>query len=148
MAKKRKTTVGRHEEVGFPDLKIDRVSAKIDTGAYSTALHCYDVYEMREGDVKILCFRVLDPSHPGYSNEEMQVRKFWRRKIKSSSGESEIRYVIKTSVSIGGREIKTEVSLTDRGSMKFPVLIGRRLLSRGFLVDVSKTRMLNQKQSI
>lgn len=143
--KKKKITIGRSEAVDFPELNLIQVNAKIDTGAYSTALHCYDIYEMREGKEKILCFKVLDPSFSSYRNEEIQYRQFSRKKIKNSSGENETRYIIKTKIAIGGRLILTDVSLADRGTMKFPVLIGRKLLAKGFLVDVSKTNLLKEK---
>jgi hypothetical protein len=145
LKKKKKITVGRCELVGFPELNLAQVNAKIDTGAYSTALHCYDVYEMREGKEKILCFKVLDPSFSKYSNQEIQYKQFTRKKIKSSSGEKETRYIIKTKIAIGGRLILTDVSLADRGNMKYPVLIGRKLLSKGFLVDVTKVNLLKEK---
>lgn len=143
--KKKKIWVGRSEEINFPELNLNKINAKIDTGAYSTALHCYDVYEMREGKDKVLCFKVLDPSFSKYQNEEIHYRQFSRKKIKNSSGENETRYIIKTKIEIGGKTILTDVSLADRGNMKFPVLIGRKLLAKGFLVDVSKTNLTHEK---
>ena len=143
--KKKKIWVGRSEEINFPELNLNKITAKIDTGAYSTALHCYDVYEMREGKEKILCFKVLDPSFSKYKNEEIHYRQFSRKKIKNSSGENETRYIIKTKIEMGGKTILTDVSLADRGNMKFPVLIGRKLLAKGFLVDVSKTNLTKEK---
>jgi hypothetical protein len=60
-----------------------------------------------------------------------------RKKIKNSSGEMEERYVIKTIIQIGRKKINTTISLTDRGNMRYPVLIGRRLLKGKFLIDVN-----------
>lgn len=143
--KKKKVLIGRSEEISFPELDLKNIVAKIDTGAYSTALHCYDVYEMREGKEKILCFKVLDPSFSKFKNEEIHYKQFSRKKIKNSSGENETRYIIKTKIELGGKIILTDVSLADRGNMKFPVLIGRKFLSKGFVVDVSKTNLTKEK---
>jgi hypothetical protein len=100
-----------------------------------------DMYEVREGKEKILSFKLLDPSHPLFTNEEIQIKKYTRRKIKNSFGQLEKRFIIKTIIVLGGKEIETEVSLSDRSNLKYPVLIGRRLLSKGFLIDVTKVNV-------
>jgi hypothetical protein len=144
---KEKIVIGRREEVDFPELHLFKVPAKIDTGAYTTALHCIDVYELREGKDKVLCFKMLDPSHPLFTNEEIQLKNYTRRKIKNSFGHLEKRFIIKTKILMAGKEIETEVSLSDRSNLKYPVLIGRRLLSKGFLIDVTKTNLYGKKKS-
>ena len=107
--------------------------SKIDTGAYSNTLHCHDI-QVKE---KMLCFKVLDPTHPVFSRKEHYFSNFSRKKIKNSFGEVEERYMIKTKIKIAGRVIKSIISLTDRATMRYPVLIGRRLLRNKFVVDVS-----------
>jgi hypothetical protein len=124
--RKPKQIIGRREMVDFPELQVGGVYAKIDTGAYSNTLHCS---ELKVKDKK-LCFKVLDEKEHCFDN-------FSRKKIKNSSGETERRYVIKTKIRIAGRTIKSIISLTDRGKMRYPVLIGRRLLKNKFVVDVS-----------
>lgn len=143
--KKIKILIGRRELVDLPELNIYNIPAKIDTGAYTTALHCYDVYELREGREKVLCFKVLDPSHPLFSNEEIQFKMYSRKKIKSSFGQFEKRFIIKTKIRIAGKEITTEVSLSDRANLKYPVLIGRKVLSKGFVIDVTKVNLTKEK---
>jgi hypothetical protein len=128
-----KQIIGRKELVDFPELGITGVHAKIDTGAYSNTLHCREI-GVKD---KKLCFKVLDPSHPVFSQKEHSFSEFSRKKIKNSFGEIEERYVIKTKIKIAGRVIKSIISLTDRGKMRTPVLIGRRLLKNKFVVDVS-----------
>lgn len=130
---KPKQIIGRRELVDFPDLAIHGISAKIDTGAYSNTLHCHDIH-VKE---KKLCFKVLDPAHPVFSSKEHCFGDFSRKKIKNSFGESEERFMIKTKIKIAGRLIKSIISLTDRGKMRYPVLIGRKLLKNKFVVDVS-----------
>ncbi len=130
---KSKQIIGRREIVDFPELGLTGISAKIDTGAYSNTLHCRDIRIIE----KELCFKLLDPSHPVYYEKEHCFKDFTQKKIKNSFGEAEKRYVIKTKIKIAGRVIKSIISLTDRGAMRFPVLIGRKLLKNKFVVDVS-----------
>lgn len=60
-----------------------------------------------------------------------------KRRIKSSNGQVETRYVIETAFELGRETRKCQLTLSDRSTMKFPVLVGERLLSQGFLVDTS-----------
>lgn len=131
-------TIGRRETVDFPDLGLFGLTAKIDTGANTTALHCSHV-RIENG---VLIFRLLDETHPEYQATEHRFEKFEQKTIKSSFGESELRYIIRTKITIGKRTLRGIVSLTDRANMKYPVLIGRRLLKSRFLVDVSKLNTL------
>lgn len=141
MAKKKKQKpkqfIGRREQVDFPELEISELTAKIDTGAYTSTLHCNNIHIKEEGEKKFLCFHVLDPTHPSFSEREYCFSEFRKKKIKNSFGDWEERYLIKTKIQIAGRIIKSIISLTDRGTMRYPVLIGRRLLKNKFIVDVS-----------
>jgi hypothetical protein len=130
---KPKQIIGRRELVDFPELGVKEVQAKIDTGAYSNTLHCHEIKVKQN----LLCFKVLDPAHPSFSEKEHCFENYSQKKIKNSFGEAEKRYVIKTKIRIAGRTIKSIISLTDRGNMRYPVLIGRRLLKNKFVVDVS-----------
>lgn len=130
---------GRRETVDFPELGLFGLTAKIDTGANTTALHCHHV-RVEDG---VLFFRLLDETHPEYQARDHRFEHFEQKTIKSSFGESELRYIIRTKITLGGRTIKGIVSLTDRANMRYPVLIGRRLLKNRFLVDVSKLNCLS-----
>jgi hypothetical protein len=130
---KEKLTIGRRETVDFPELGLMGITAKIDTGAYTTSLHCHDIRE----ENGILYFKLLDPSHPDYNATELTFTDYFQKEIKNSFGEIENRYIIKTSIKIGTKRIKSVISLTDRGTMRYPVLIGRKLLKNKFVVDVS-----------
>ena len=132
--------IGRRERVDFPDLGLFGLTAKIDTGANTTALHCHHV-RVENG---VLFFRLLDENHPEYQAREHRFEQFEQKLIRSSFGEEEMRYIIRTRIRLGKRTIRSIVSLTDRKSMKYPVLIGRRLLKNRFLVDVSLLNTLSQ----
>ncbi len=129
--------IGRSEKVNFTDLNID-VSAKIDTGAYSIALH---VDNIREEDGKLL-FNIGDSDNFIFDEFEMVG-------VKSSFGKTQKRYTIKLKMKLGKKTYKVLVSLTDRKNMKFPCLIGRRFLYKhGFLVDVRKKNLHDRDKKV
>jgi hypothetical protein len=136
--KKKKVTVGRSELVSFPALGINAIEAKIDTGAYSTAIHAHKIWVEEKDGESTLHFDLLDPNNPNYVEEIISTTDFYQKRVRSSNGRMEKRYMIKTSIVIGGKKSTTDLSLTNRGKMRFPVLIGRKVLKKGFLVDVSE----------
>lgn len=140
-----KTIVGRKELVDFPKLGIKGIEAKIDTGAYSTAIHAHKIWVDKVDGEDVLSFEVLDPDNPMYRNTTFKTRNFYRKNVRSSNGRIEKRYIIKTKMVLGGRIRKTDVSLTDRAKMRYPVLVGRKVLKNGFLVDVSKVNVMQSK---
>lgn len=142
---KQKTLIGKCEYISFPNLKLRNIEAKIDTGAFTTALHCHDIIEKNINGKTVLSFKLLDPLHPDYSNREQIFEVYEKAIIKNSFGESEERFVIRTIVKIGTRKINAKVSLTNRGNMRYPVLLGRRILKRRFIVDVAEEFLLKPK---
>lgn len=122
--------IGRREYIHFPLLGIEQVEAKIDTGAYTCAIDCNHIELKTEGEKSMLSFRL-------FNNKTYTVEEFTRKKIKNSFGEMEERYIIKTLITIGRKKINTTISLSDRGNMRYPVLIGRRLLKGKFIIDVN-----------
>lgn len=128
-AKQTGTVLGAFEEVSFPLFGDHTVVAKIDTGAYSGALHCSFV---EEKDQRIK-FRPFD------IDIEITCDEFLVKYVKSSNGKREKRYFIETDVVIAGKQYPVLLSLSDRSEMKWPVLIGRRFLKlNGFLIDPAK----------
>ena len=148
MVNKIKNTIGRREKVSFPDLGLFNIEAKIDTGAYTTALHCHDILLEPTSSNPVLFFKLLDPTHPEYNEQEHRFADFSKKEIKNSFGDLEERYIIKTKVKIGNKTINTLISLTDRGNMRYPVLIGRKLLKNRFIVDISEIYLTLKKKII
>ncbi len=130
--------IGRREFIDFPELKIFSVEAKIDTGAYTSSVHCSEILIKVIDNKPVLCFKLLDPLHPEFSKQTHQFTEFYQKKIKNSFGEMEERYIIKTTIKLGKKTIRTTLSLSDRESMRYPVLIGRRLIKGKFIIDVNK----------
>ena len=130
--------IGRREYVDFPELNIFKIEAKIDTGAYRSALHCKDINIKQINGKNVLYFKLLDETHPEYNEQEHCFEDFIQKNIKSSSGEKELRYIIKTLIVIGRKKTRTTVSLADRANMRYPVLIGRKMIKNKFIIDVAQ----------
>jgi hypothetical protein len=139
MGEETKKIIGRREMVNFPLLQLFEVEAKIDTGAYTSAIHCSGIREATLADgSRVIRFQLLDPSHPQYDNKLFEFKEFTLRDIKSSFGDVQERYVIRTQIQLYEEIIEADFSLSDRSDLKYPVLIGRALLQNNFIVDVSK----------
>jgi hypothetical protein len=127
--------IGVFEAVGFPEFGVANVSAKIDTGAYTGALHCEHIEETEREGVPVLVFRPLD------GTKEITKAEFLVKHVKSSNGDGQTRYFITTDIELHGNVLPILLSLTDRRDMKWPLLIGRRFLQQNnFVVD---PRILN-----
>lgn len=130
--------IGRREFVDFPELNLAGLEAKMDTGAYTSAIHCSRIYVATKDNKETLCFKIPNSNPSEQSTTLYEMENFGRKIIKNSFGEVEERYIIKTKVKLGKKTILTTISLSDRESMRFPVLIGRRFLKGNFIVDVNR----------
>lgn len=137
--------IGRKEIVDLPEWNLSGLTAKIDTGAYTSSIHCHDIEVIEEKGNRYLQFHVLDPAHPEYKGRPFRASRFALKSIRSSNGESEERYVIDSELRIGGVKYKCRFSLADRSKMRYSVLIGRKFIKRKFFVDVSKVNILSRK---
>lgn len=141
MTNKQLTTIGRIDIIDLPELDLTNIECKIDTGADTSSIHCHRV-QLKEKDGKeYLTFKLLDPKHPDYQKKDYEIYNFKERRVRSSNGQLQYRYLIKTTVILFNKKIKAEFTLTDRGKMKYPILIGRKLLNKNFVVDVSKLNL-------
>jgi predicted deacylase len=144
-----KTRIGWVEHVALPRLEIKRLKAKIDTGARTSALH---VMRMRTIDTAGGPNRrpILEITVPGGRRGEKPhvvratVRGF--AMVRDTSGRTERRPVIETTLELGPFERRITVTLTDRGDMLFPMLVGRTALGPGVVVDPSRRYLLGRQQ--
>ena len=138
-----KRVLGRRELIDFPGFDLGGVEAKVDTGAYTSAIHCTDICLEADAQQRpVLLVHLLDPGHAGADGRPLRFAEFELRDIRSSNGEVQERYVIRAVVQLYGQEFETEFSLSDRSDMKHPVLLGRSLLRQGrFVVDVAKRNL-------
>ena len=129
--------IGRIDKADFPELNLRNINIKVDTGAFTSSIHTHDVKEIELNGEKHIEFKLLDPSHPKYENIIFKVKSYEVKTLKSSFGNSEQRFIIKTNILIFDQEYPIEMSLSDRSDMKFPVLLGRKFLNKRFIVDTS-----------
>lgn len=133
--------MGRRDRADFPQLGLESIEIKIDTGAYTSSIHCHHIEEIVYEGTRLIRFRLLDPSHPKYHDRVFTSGNYREKLVKSSFGTTEKRYVIRTNIILFGQEMPVDLSLTERGEMKYPVLIGRKLLRGRFIVDVSRLNL-------
>jgi len=127
-----KKTIGRTDKADFPGLGFNDVPVKIDTGAYTSSMHC--IYSKKENG--LLKCRFFEKDEP-----ETVFEKFDQTKVKSSNGLIERRYKIKTTIILFNKAYKINLTLTSREKMKYPVLIGRQFLNKKFVIDPGVTNL-------
>jgi hypothetical protein len=133
-------TIGRTDIVDLPDLGLHNVDVKIDTGAYTSSIHCSRIKVVKEADgTEAITFTIPGSKLHEKGVHHFKVKEFEQRSIRSSNGHLQKRFIIHSHIVIFGKSIQTEFSLADRSRMKYPILLGRQLLNKRFLVDVSKT---------
>lgn len=130
--------IGRTELVDIPAWDLFELSAKIDTGAYTSSLHCHHIESYEDSDKTMVRFNLLDPTHDVYNDKLLELPVFKTKDVKSSNGLTEERIIVKTDLVLAGQKLRAELSLTDRSEMRYPLLIGRKLLKGKFLVDVGQ----------
>lgn len=138
LKEKKLKIIGRLERIDFPEWGLFGIDAKIDTGAYTSSLHCHHIEPFTKKGRSYVRFNLLDPSHEIYNEKLFELPVHATKSIKSSNGTTEQRYIIKTAIRLLDKEFKAELSLADRSEMRYPVLLGRKLINKRFLVDVSK----------
>ncbi len=147
-SKKPPLIIGWREYVSLPDLGLVDFTAKIDTGARTTALHASDIVRYKSDDGQVwVQFRPPELGHAAPDLCHARVTDF--RSVKNSGGTSEERFFIRTRLHIGERAFLIEASLSDRAEMKYPMIIGRTAL-RGhrLVVDCSHSWLTKPKSSV
>lgn len=127
--------IGWREWISMPDLEIDHVNAKIDTGARSSALHAVNIERFRRRGRDMVRFDVHPHQRDSADTVYAEAELVEERRVKSSTGHVEVRPVVLIAVKIRGRQWTTEFTLTSRYEMGYRALLGRRALSGRFLVD-------------
>lgn len=135
--------IGWREWVGLPDLGVERISAKIDTGAKTSAIHALDIERVDIGGEAHVSFVIKLPQDGEIVDKRCCEVLTDTRLIKSSNGSKEERFIIRTALRLGDYEEAVELSLTDRGAMEFPLLIGRDALGDWFFVDPKASYLTN-----
>ena len=127
--------LGWREWVSLPELGIDLIKAKVDTGARTSSLHAFSIEEFSKGNKRYVRFGI----HPFQKRIDVEIMCEAlirdQRQVTDSGGHSELRYVIESEVSLGEMSWPIEITLTNRDSMGFRMLLGRTALRKLYVVD-------------
>ena len=136
--------LGWREWLALPELNIRRIKAKIDTGARTSALHAFFVDPYLKGSQHWIMFGI----HPDQHNLDIIVECHApvkdRRLVSDSGGHINRRYVIETQMILGHSVITAEMTLTNRDSMKFRMLLGRTAIQNNFLINPQASYLMGK----
>lgn len=139
---KEKRIIGSIETVDLPELGLYNIAAKIDTGAETSVLHCefFEVFE-QDGHRFIRCHIAGHPEDDEAEILQLTFPIHRERVVKSSFGQAETRHIFLTKIKLFDTLFNIKLSVRDRSSMSYPMLLGRNFISGKFLVDVSKKNL-------
>ncbi len=131
--------IGSEEWCGFPELGIPAIKARVDSGAKTSSLHAFNIQPFRRQGISWVSFEV----HPVQNDRRSVIRcerpVIDKRVVKSSSGLGETRYVISAQLKLGSQAWDVELTLANRDSMGFRMLLGREAMQDRLIVDPSIT---------
>jgi ribosomal protein S6--L-glutamate ligase len=130
-----KLIVGRDEWVSLPGISVPAIKARIDSGAKTSAIHAYNISPFKRGGDQWVSFELLPVQRSRKTTVRCEARVIDRRLIKSSNGETEKRFVIRTLMEVGGLVFEADITLADRDSMGYRMLLGREAMHNRMLVD-------------
>ncbi|UCH40232.1 MAG: ATP-dependent zinc protease [Gammaproteobacteria bacterium] len=127
--------LGWREWVALPDLGLPAIKAKVDTGALTSALHAFLIEPYSRDNRDMVRFLI----HPVQRNQDFAVEchspVYDYREVTDSGGHREMRYVIQSDICLAGESWPIELTLTNRDTMRFRMLLGRRAMVDRFVVD-------------
>jgi len=153
--------IGWRERAALPELGIKRLKLKIDTGARTSALHAVNIHAFHEANVEWVEFDLGSESNSATKtstkapNKKSQrarkpthcrARVLEHRVVKDSGGHEETRVVIETQIELAGQTWPIELSLTDRASMGYRMLLGRTALAGRFIIDPNDSYLTTQSR--
>lgn len=131
--------IGACEWVGLPELGIDRLRARVDTGAKSCALHASGIRQFSRDGLDWVAFRVHLDHVAASTDVDCECRLIGTRVVRSSSGKASERYTIRTPIVIGHSRWAVDITLSDRRKMRYRMLLGRTAMENHALVYPART---------
>lgn len=142
----KKLTIGSIESCDLPDLGIEQLQIRVDTGAKTSSLHVDNLQKFTQSGKTWVRFDIHPDAYDVDKVIACKAALHDMRSIKSSNGQSETRYVIKTPIQLGKRSWPIEITLTNRSDMSYLMLFGREGMGDKVLVDPSKTFLLKNDE--
>ncbi|HEY5734388.1 MAG TPA: 30S ribosomal protein S6--L-glutamate ligase [Gammaproteobacteria bacterium] len=139
-----KIIVGSSEWCGLPDLGIPAIKARVDSGAKTSSIHAFNIKTFKRHGITWVGFDIHPLQHDRKTSVHCESQVIGRRIVKSSNGTSEKRYVIQATLNIAEQSWEIELTLTNRDSMGFRMLLGREAMHGRILVDPSLAHNLHE----
>ena len=143
MSRPEPTVIGWREWLSLPDWGVERLRAKIDTGARTSALHVDNLEVLADGR---LSFDVVLDRRENGRKVPVVAEQVRTSHVRPSTGKRQRRYVVETRMKLGSVEKRIEVSLVDRGGMLCRMLVGRRALGADFVVDPDRSYRISKRR--
>ncbi|MEM6639333.1 MAG: RimK/LysX family protein [Pseudomonadota bacterium] len=145
MGKQTQRMIGWREWLALPDLGIERIKAKIDTGARTSSLHAFDIDTETVDGVDYATFSVEPEQGENSSVIRCCAPIVDQRAVTNSGGQASDRLVIQTTMALGPKTIPIELTLASRHDMRFRMLLGRHAIRRRFLVDPGRSYLMSRR---
>lgn len=143
MARRRELkTVGWREWIRLPELGLDHIKAKVDTGARTSCLHAFDLQTVTRDGRDFVRFGMHPDQYDTESEIYCEAAIVDRRPVTDSGGHREERFVIETPITMGGDTWPVEMTLTSRDTMRFRMLLGRTAMRKRLLVNPGRSFLL------
>lgn len=135
----RQPAIGWREWVQLPELGVEEIKAKVDTGADNSSLHAFNIERFDDDGVPMVRFEIHPRQRKKRPSISCVAEVVGEKKVKNPGGRSEMRPVIMTTLVIAGKKVDAKVNLTTRDEMTFRMLLGRRTIRKKFLVDPGRS---------
>lgn len=139
------TVIGWREMLTLPELNVDRIKAKIDTGARTSTLHAFDCQEFNQNEQTMIRFKIHPLQRDNRQTIIAEAKLLEYRKIVNSGGHAQIRPVILTTVKLGEYQWQVELTLTNRDVMGFRMLLGRQAVRNRFAINPGKSFLQSRR---
>ena len=137
-------TLGWREWVSLPELGVDHVKAKVDTGARTSAIHAFEVEAYEKAGAPWVRFLMHPMQRDNDTVNECHAPILDERDVRDSGGHQEMRWVIRSDIVIGPNRWPAELTLTSRDDMLFRMLLGRTAMSGMAVVDPARSYLVGK----